>query len=226
MNKEDTARILKRIQKCLALSKSPNEHEAAAAFRQARKLMERHNLSEADIDAANIQERRVLARVASRPALWEAKLAFICAEAFRCQVLFLRDKPKGLWIFVGMMRDLQVCEYAFRTLLRQILQARSEYTKTVLTCSCRRTLVRRADMYCTGFVEALSKVVQEVAGDNLYKAAISTYLGSTYIKGKKCTPTNRLDRAHANDYFAGSKVGKDAHLFRPMEHVDRGQAAA
>lgn len=35
-------RILERIKKCLALSQSSEPHEAAAALRQAQKLMEMH----------------------------------------------------------------------------------------------------------------------------------------------------------------------------------------
>src|ERR1700733_4555799 len=45
----DRAKILDKIQKCLSLGASPNEHEAAAAMRQAQKLMERHGVTEAEI---------------------------------------------------------------------------------------------------------------------------------------------------------------------------------
>lgn len=45
----DRETLLKKIKKCLALGKSSNEHEAAAALRQAQKLMEMHGLTEEDV---------------------------------------------------------------------------------------------------------------------------------------------------------------------------------
>lgn len=42
-------KVLDRIRKCLALSKSANEHEAAAALRQAQKMMDQHGVSEDDV---------------------------------------------------------------------------------------------------------------------------------------------------------------------------------
>lgn len=43
-------KIIDKIKKCLALGKSNNAHEAAAALRQAQKLMEKHGLSEEDLE--------------------------------------------------------------------------------------------------------------------------------------------------------------------------------
>lgn len=49
MDKSARDKALDKIRKCLALSKSANEHEAAAALRQAQKLMAMHGLSEDDL---------------------------------------------------------------------------------------------------------------------------------------------------------------------------------
>lgn len=51
MSKEERAKFLEKIAKCMALGKSSNEHEAAAAMRQAQKLMQIHDISEAEINA-------------------------------------------------------------------------------------------------------------------------------------------------------------------------------
>lgn len=50
----DRENAIARIKKCMALSKSPNEHEAAAALRQAQKLMATHGISDEDIDESAI----------------------------------------------------------------------------------------------------------------------------------------------------------------------------
>lgn len=46
----DRAKALDRIRKCMALSKSPNEHEAAAALRQAQALMAKFNVEADEVD--------------------------------------------------------------------------------------------------------------------------------------------------------------------------------
>lgn len=46
----DREKVIDRIKKCLALSKSPNEHEAAAALRQAQKLMTAHGIKDDEVD--------------------------------------------------------------------------------------------------------------------------------------------------------------------------------
>ena len=53
----DHDKILDKIKKCLALSSSSNEHEAAIALRQAQKLMELHGISDIDVKAAQAQEK-------------------------------------------------------------------------------------------------------------------------------------------------------------------------
>ena len=50
----DREKAIARIKKCMALSKSPNEHEAAAAMRQAQKLMASHGISEEDVDESAV----------------------------------------------------------------------------------------------------------------------------------------------------------------------------
>lgn len=46
----DRDKAVDRIRKCLALSKSPNEHEAAAALRQAQALMAKFNVEADEVD--------------------------------------------------------------------------------------------------------------------------------------------------------------------------------
>lgn len=48
----DRDKLLDRVRKCLALSKSSNEHEAAAALRQAQKIMAAHGIDEDEVGLA------------------------------------------------------------------------------------------------------------------------------------------------------------------------------
>ena len=49
---------LDKIKKCLALAASPEAHEAAAALRQAQKLMAQFGLTETDVTLADVGEVR------------------------------------------------------------------------------------------------------------------------------------------------------------------------
>lgn len=51
--------IIERIQKLLALSASPNEHEAALALQRASDLLLKYNLSRADVEGREVSQAKV-----------------------------------------------------------------------------------------------------------------------------------------------------------------------
>ena len=67
MNREDA---LKKIKKCLALSRSANEHEAAVALRQAQHLMREHGLREQDVSLADGHHNLAAAKLAGVEPTW------------------------------------------------------------------------------------------------------------------------------------------------------------
>lgn len=111
-------KILKRIKKCLALSESDNEHEAAAALRQARKLMEIHGIeisdtAQPDYDVLDTSEGKN--RVASLTNI-ELALHARIAHFFGCSML-----TRGRWpVFVGVAPATTIASYAASTMLRQL----------------------------------------------------------------------------------------------------------
>lgn len=152
-------KILDKIKKCLALASSGNEHEAAAALRQAQKLMQAHGLTDQDVLAAQAGESGVKAGAAVKPSAWEAALALEVGEAFGCQVLF-STRSGGCWVYIGVGAAPEVCGYAFAVLLRQVRRARSDYISNALKRVKRATTkTRRADLFCEGWIQtAASKL--------------------------------------------------------------------
>lgn len=59
LTKQARARLIEKIQKCLALSASPEPHEAAAALRQAQKLMDKHGVTDRELGLAEYTSERV-----------------------------------------------------------------------------------------------------------------------------------------------------------------------
>lgn len=49
-------RVIRKIQRCLALSKSSNENEAATAMHQAQTLMREYRLTELDVRLSDVDE--------------------------------------------------------------------------------------------------------------------------------------------------------------------------
>ena len=62
---DDRDSLLGKIRKCMELAKSANEHEAAAALRQATKLMEMYQVSHAELLSIGVSEASAKAGVIS-----------------------------------------------------------------------------------------------------------------------------------------------------------------
>jgi hypothetical protein len=214
-----THKIIEKIRKCLALSTSANEHEAASALRQAQKLMERYGITDADVIASSVDEREARAGAYARPAVWESALVSICARTFGCRSLLARKGRVGYWRFIGVGSAPEVCQYAFEVLARQIRKKRSEFIKSL---KCKRTTkVRRADIFCGAFVVALQKTVKEFSGRE-DAAAIEAFIGKNYPDLGTCNLTMRgCDQKtwRVEDYRAavvGQDAARDVSLLKPV----------
>ncbi|MQY50773.1 DUF2786 domain-containing protein [Rhodocyclus gracilis] len=196
-------KIIAKIRKCLALSASANEHEAEAALRQARKLMETHGVADLDIAAAEAAERRAKAGAKAKPAQWEASLAILTGEAFGCRVIFSQGwdrakwEPIGEWAFIGTGAAPEIAQYAFSVLLRQVRRARSEHIKIKLKRCKTETKTRRADLFCEGWVDGVSRALGAFASSDAGSSAIEAFVAKRY---------GALDSLEARDRNAGRKL--------------------
>ncbi|MDR0703035.1 MAG: DUF2786 domain-containing protein [Azoarcus sp.] len=183
--------IVSKIQKCLALSKSSNEHEAAAALRQAQKLMEKFKISELDVRAAEAMECRAAAGAAITVVAWESCLAQVIAEAFGCKVFLATAYPRGSWRYVGCAPAPELAGYAFDVLSRQLRRERAKYIDKNLWRYKRANKTRRADIFCEGWVAAVSKTVAAFARTKDEDAAINAFMAKHYGKLVESNPINR-----------------------------------
>lgn len=129
---KELERVLRKIKHCLALSASSNEHEAAAAMRQARKLMEKYRLTEADVQLSDVSETRGAKSKAVLPA-WDRDLACIVAQAFNCRA-FTHEGWDGSKLcrqqrstFIGVSPAPEIAKYAYDTLHTKVTAARREF---------------------------------------------------------------------------------------------------
>jgi len=140
---------LAKIKKCMALGRSANPHEAAAAMRQAQKLMAEHGLSDTDVELSDVSETTCAAALNAPD--WEVFLANVVAQAFGCDVLWtatrkwIGHKPRRQMavLFIGVGSHPEIAGYAWQVLDRQCARQRLDHIRQQPTQD-RRTDRRRA----------------------------------------------------------------------------------
>ncbi len=115
-------KIIRKIKACLALGASSNPNEAAAAMRQAKKLMEQHGIGESMLDAGKIE---VGCAYKSMPR-WYAALAAATAHAFGCLV-FHRAKTIT---FIGPEGSPDIAAYSFDVVVKLSKLQRKKFCAT------------------------------------------------------------------------------------------------
>lgn len=222
----DHDKILDKIKKCMALSSSSNEHEAAVALRQAQKLMELHGISAIDVKASQAEEKLAKASAKIRPSGWENLLAHSIANAFGCQLLFHRNWAGGHWSYIGCGPAPEIAQYAFTVLLRQIKKARAEHIQTALKRCKSATKTRRADLFCDGWVRAVGRAISALAENAQHSEAIKAYMAVRYPDLEELETQNRnenkkLSDRDWSDYLAGTEQGRAVQLNHGMGHQSR-----
>ncbi len=153
-------RILKKVMKCLELSKSDNEYEAAAALRQAQALMKKHNLSLGDVEASKLEVHQ-MGNDYRRPPRWKVVLHCTVADAFQCSCFHVGGNP----VFVGIEPAPKVAGYAVEVLERQPLQNKKQYIADIKSrCSLDKSAaVRLGKGFAEGWAYGCAKTVAEFA---------------------------------------------------------------
>lgn len=218
---DERQKIFEKIKKCMALSASSNEHEAEAALRQARALMEKYGIDHADMLAYEACEESVRAGAKNKPSNWESRLAAKVADAFDCRLIFCGGWNRGEWTFIGVDASPEIAGYAFSVLLRQCKRARTEHIDTFLRRCKTGTKTRRADLFCEGWVNAVTGKLAAFIGDERAENAIEAYVAKHYPELKDLAPRDRntgkkLRDHEYGDYMRGGAAGKNAELNRGM----------
>ena len=111
-------RVLDRLAKLLALSKSSNPHEAATASRMAGEIMRKHDLKEADV-AEHVSLGFFELSLGSKgfEHLWKFSLATATARYCGCDAVSLLVGGRRKVRLVGDRVDVEEAEALFRSLL-------------------------------------------------------------------------------------------------------------
>ncbi len=160
---QSNEKLLKKIKKLLALSKSSNSHEAAKALEIAQKLMAEHNVNSLDIEISESDSKQKFSR---KTGEYVHALASLIKRVFGVEVYFSNQKnnipeQKMHAVFFGQEERPVIASYCFDVLYRQLQQARKAFVATQSKRLKRSTLIARADNYCLGWVHGVYKTVQD-----------------------------------------------------------------
>lgn len=223
MNRDDA---LKKIRKCLALGRSAETHEAAAAMRQAQKLMAEFSVSDRELSMIDVAEARVKASSAALNQ-WESALSHIVAGAFGCEVFSEVSgsyDSAGNWqrrrtyVFVGLEAAPTVAGYAFEVLDRQCVKARLQHiAKQPKRCKPITKTVR-GDTFASGWVAAVADLVERFAQPERNEVLLLAYLEAKHpgLKKAKARDAGKGRRTDYGHRLAGYMAGQSAELHRGM----------
>lgn len=221
-----------KIKKCLALSKSANQHEAAAALRQAQMLMERFNIDADAAELLGIIENQIFGSGSQQPPVFETMLAQSIAKLMECKVFLSfgikrsksNVKVAGIWTFVGFDPAPEIASYAFDVLFRQLKKARTHFINTSLKrVTIRTNKIKRADMFCEGWVLEASEQVRRIKPNTEKLLQIDAYLKNTtelatFKPKNRNEKTNKDSSRCLNDFWSGRQAGKDAQINHAMNN--------
>ncbi len=208
---------LRRVRACLRLSKSSNAHEAAAALRQAQKLMEEFNL-EAEVDGAvGASDAGTRSRGGAVPE-YVAILVNLVSFTFGVRAFERKGRGRTTVCFVGVEPAPEMASYVFTVLRRQLEAALTRHTSRF-----RVNLDKRRKLFAHGWLLAVrSKVdlktpLEMAAVDTRIRTFVSREFNvvveadgddASVRKGQNI----RLPKRVTSDVVAGYVAGTSAQL--------------
>jgi len=212
----DIEKALAKIRKCFELAASSNEHEAAAAMRQASALMKKFNLDRSSVIAS---EANVKSSVRSRPPEWEKLLALTVAHQLECTLMSRVVKGKRFdWVFIGRHGRPEMAVYAFEVLSRQVKVARERFLLRSDVCTLSTGQKRKlASRYSLGWVARVAAIVTQFAGAAKQDPVVAEYIAQKHGDVPEGKRIKDLKRFQGNDLIAfriGAADGAEAQLHR------------
>ena len=216
----DRSKVLSKIEKCMNLSKSSEPHEAAAALRQAQKLMEAHGISQDDIDQVGYSAEKV-----SIPIQANKKLPIVLTRLINIVM-------KAFGVKAVMGREVRVSDqsYTVTYLGPDHRVAMASYTHTVIFRAMNKGWTKylaehdwmKGDRgaragYQLGWLDAIEAQVMTLAmteDEEKGTALVMSNLFPTLVKTKASNI-----RVSGTAMNAGTADAKGFALHRPMNNT-------
>jgi len=215
----DRATALRKLKACLALSKSPEAHEAAAAMRQAQKLMEQYGLEEDDVQQAQYGSEKVSCPIQANVKL-PAHLSYLVrliTTAFGVTAVVetetrVSDKSYAIRYF-GPLGRIQLAAYTHTVIYRAMNLAWTKHLKEHPQLRGERGA--RSGFFI-GWIQAIQEQITALAmtDEEKERTALvkSNHYGNSLVKTKVSST-----RVAGDALAAGLAAGTGFALHRPMQ---------
>lgn len=147
--------IKDKISKLLALSESPNEHEAQLALQKAKELMTQHRLSVEDLTPqSRVIHRETDVTFSKRRDSWTLALAGVIAENYCCRAFSRRRSGMQTRkvCFAGFPADIELCERVFRYALDCVKGWIANTTRRNKSLYSAQELSALSNSYAKGYI--------------------------------------------------------------------------
>lgn len=232
MTKENLSPVVDRIKKLFALSKSPNENEAALALSRAQELMFKYNVEQEDLVTDEVDEIvEITFKVTARFSEYKNTLAYWIGQAFMVKPLLFKMKEVKYPSrtvhhikFIGTKSDLSVATFVYGYLVDIIDAKALEYyhsIKSILGKHSPSESRKIKSDYSRGFVLALTekfKAIIKLKMRNIYTEQVSNALVvvkeariQKYIDDKEMDIKDRKGGSsdiNPNHYYSGKDAGE------------------
>lgn len=203
--------IKDKISKLLALSESPNEHEAQLALLKARALMMQHKLTLQDVqqEQAEVIHRETSITFSKRRASWTLTLAGVIAENYCCRAFSRRRtrQQTRTVCLAGFAGDVEVCERVLHYALGCIqswIRATTRLNRSLYTTKEFSLL---SDSYAKGYIAgiyaAYRRQAREKGGQWAIVAAVPSEVDKSVssLKTEKASSSQGVVRSIYNIGF-------------------------
>ena len=216
----DRARLIDKIRKCLALSASPEPHEAAAALRQAQKLAAAHGVTDAELGLASYASEKVDCPLQAGKKLPEtlATLTSLMQRAFGVKVTVHREirvsDPSWCVTYYGKSDRVALAAYSHRVVWRAMNAAWTAHLKTRPNLKGQQGT---RSGFLAGWLWGVDRTVTDLGMSEEEKNELQAYLEQEVpsVKDGKTAETSKVK--HRSDTLrAGLVAAKDFSLHRPI----------
>lgn len=165
-------KIVERIRKLLALSKSTNRHEAATAAARAAELMAKHQIAEAAL--ADTTADAIGHEVIDRNKVsvyWKGILACGIAKGFGC-AMYWRRGVDSKTVVVGRPSDIAAVKYMYAYLAKEVRRLADEDYARAQSFGDRRRANARAykNAFRRGAVEIIARRLERQRQESMASA--------------------------------------------------------
>lgn len=147
-----------KIKKLLELSLSDNEHEASIALRQAMSLMNKHNITKADVYGQKMANK-VIQTPYFRIPEWYISLYNLMSHVSGYFCVYQNgdsyDQEYAEIQITGRERDVDNANYLIVFLSREIEKHAKEYRKQLAAKGIRNQIAQRVKAYRKGFINKI-----------------------------------------------------------------------